>query len=109
MKKRRIRIHQKTLKLMNDPEYIYIWINPENREIAICSADKSSKDVLKINKARECEIYSKFLFDRLKTTTPNLEKDRTYRFEGTLSQNRRIARFKITDTNVFHGQGKSYE
>lgn len=94
---------------MNDPEYIYIWVNPADSEIAICSADKNSKDVLKINRAKECEIYSSFLFDKLKKITPTLNKDSTYRLEGVLNKSRKVARFKITDTNLIHGQGKTYE
>ena len=100
MKKRRIRIHQKTLKLMNSPEYIYIWVNPDDMEIAICNADKSSKDALKIHSGHECEIYSTFLFSKLKKTAPCLKENRTYKLAGILSRDNRVARFSLIDSNV---------
>ena len=109
MKKNRLRIHQKTLRLMNRPEYVYIWVNPDEKELAICCADKGSKDAIKVKKAKECEIYSRFLFSKLKRTAPNLEHDKTYVFEGVLSKGNKVARFSIADNEVFRGRDRSYE
>ena len=94
---------------MNNPDYIYIWVNPDEKEIAICCADKSSKDAIKVKMAKECEIYSAFLFSKLKWTASCLEDDKTYVLEGILSKGNKVARFSIADTEVFRGRDRSYE
>ena len=33
--------------MMNNPECIYIWVNPEQKVIAICACENNSKDALK--------------------------------------------------------------
>ena len=102
MKKRRMRIHKQTLNMMNNPEYIYIWVNPNDKAIAICSCEKSNKDALKVQNKRECEIYSTSLFEELKSLNVDLIEDCTYRLTGIVSQGKKVARFNITGSLVLN-------
>ncbi|SCW67175.1 hypothetical protein SAMN02910456_02504 [Ruminococcaceae bacterium YRB3002] len=101
MKKRRIRIHKQTLKMMNNPEYIYIWVNPEDLVVAICSCDGSNKDAVKVKDKRECEIYSTTLFEELKRTNmgAGLSENCTYRFAGSVNKGNKVATFRIDNIN----------
>ena len=98
MKKRRVRIHRQTLHLMNDPEYVYIWVNPEDKEIAICSCEERSKDALKVPNSKNCDLYSSDLFFTLKKTDLGLAEDKTYRFQGQISKGNKVARFNIKES-----------
>ncbi len=97
MKKRRLRIHRQTLRMMNNPEYIYIWVNPEEKAIAICACESSNKDALKVPTGRNCEIFSTGLFEELKNLNIGLFADCTYRLFGVLSQKNKVARFSILE------------
>ena len=97
MKKHRLRIHKQTLNMMNNPEYIYIWINPNDKAIAICSCEQSNKDALKIPTKRECELYSTGLFEELKCLNVGLLDGCTYRLTGSVSQGKKVARFNIIE------------
>lgn len=83
--------------MMNDPEYIYIWVNPNDTTIAICSCDKTSKDALKIPSGRNCELYSTTLFEELKHINSGLKEDNTYRLKGYVSQGKKVARFNVLE------------
>ena len=98
MKKRRLRIHKQTLHLMNDPEYIYIWVNPKELVIAICACEKSTKDALKVPASRECEIYSANLIEEIRKTNLQLFEECTYRLNGVISQGKKVAKFNILES-----------
>ena len=83
--------------MMNEPEYIYIWVNPNDKAIAICSCEKSNKDALKVQAKRECEIYSTSLFEELKSLNIGLIEGCTYRLTGIVSQGKKVARFNIIE------------
>ena len=83
--------------MMNEPEYIYIWVNPNDKAIAICSCEKSNKDALKVQTKRECEIYSTSLFEELKSLNIGLIEGCTYRLTGIVSQGKKVARFNIIE------------
>ena len=100
MKKKRIRIHKQTLHLLSDPQYIYIWVHPEERAIAICVCDKSSKDAVKILPKRECEIYSTELFVELGRLQPDWSSGSTYRIQGMIENTNMIAKFYLRDNSI---------
>lgn len=81
--------------MMDNPEYIYIWVNPDEMAIAICTSEKSNKDALKVPDKRECEIYSTGLFEELKKANRNLCEECTYRLIGEVSKGKKVARFSI--------------
>lgn len=83
--------------MMNNPEYIYIWVNPDDMAIAICTCERSNKDALKVSDKRECEIYSTGLFEELKKANKNLSDERTYRLVGEVSKGKKVARFSIKE------------
>ena len=97
MKKKRIRIHKKTLRSLNNPEYVYIWINPKDNSIAICACENGSRDAIRVNTNRDCEIYSMALFYELGRLNRDLFDDRTYRIDGSVKQGDRILVFSMYD------------
>ncbi len=86
---------------MNDPEYIYIWVNPDDMEIAICSCESGNKDALKVPGGKNCDLYSSDLFFKLRNTDLGLTDDRTYRFSGVISKGNKVARFNIKKSMCF--------
>ena len=83
--------------MMNNPEFIYIWVNPEEMSIAICACESSNKDALKVSYEHDCDIYSANLFDELRNSDKVLFQERSYRLKGVVSQGRKVARFNILD------------
>lgn len=83
--------------MMNNPECIYIWVNPEQKVIAICACESSNKDALKVPTGRNCEIFSTSLFEELMNLNVGLQEDHTYRLNGVLSQGQKVARFSILE------------
>ena len=84
--------------MMNNPEYIYIWVNPEEMAIAICACERTNKDALKVPTGRNCEIKSTSLFKELKSMNLGLFDDCTYRLTGIISQGRKVVRFNILES-----------
>ncbi len=111
MKKRRIRIHKQTLRNMNNPEYVYIWINPKENTIAICACDKENRDAVRVKTSKDCEIYSAALFYELGRLNRDLDDDCTYRINGKLKRGDRISEFSMGDafnvnTMMFRGKNE---
>lgn len=50
IKRRRIRITHKTLKLINDPEYFRILVNPESKGLVIEGCSESDKGAYQVSK-----------------------------------------------------------
>ena len=100
MKKNRIRIHKRTLHLMNDPKYVYICVNPNKKTIAICACDDNSKDAIAVRTKRDCEIYSSGLFYELARINRTIDDDSSYRVTGNIKQGDKIAEFSIFDAVV---------
>ena len=59
-RKKRIRIHRSTLKLLGTPKYIQILIDPKSASLAIRRCEKNARLTLKLpNKMTDsCELYS---------------------------------------------------
>ena len=98
MKKQRIRIHKKTLELLNNPEYVLILVNPHKSAIAVCPTDSEQKDSLKISyDDSDCEYYSKELMTQLSKLRLFTDQSYTYRIKGNVLNNGRIAIFDMND------------
>ncbi len=98
MKKQRIRIHKKTLELLNNPEYVLILVNPHKSAIAVCPTDAGKKDTLKITyNDSDCEYYSKELMTQLSRLRLCIDRSYTYRIKGKVLNNGRIAIFDMND------------
>lgn len=102
-KRNRIRIHQVTLHLLGDPEYVQLLINPDEKTIALrCS---NADDHLAHNTAPKgrnrkqcCELTSKGLLTSLKELYFE-DDDRNYRITGNIIKHERVAEFKMKDSD----------
>ena len=83
--------------MLNDPRYIYIWVNPQEKSIAICVCGNDNKDAVKVLPKRECEIYSSELFSELGRLQENWCTDCTYRVEGIVLNSKKMAVFQLSD------------
>ena len=99
MKKKRIRIHKQTLRLLDNPGYIQLLVNPEQKTIAIKVCNASAQQVHKIlyKPSVECDLYSKELMYQLNTVCPELISGYTYRLFGKLLPEKGVALFQMTE------------
>ena len=98
MKKKRIRLNQNTLTLIGKPEHIHLLVNPNDQTIAICVCKDKDKDAIRIRySSRDCEIYSKFLMERILKLSDRIQADKTYRITGYISENKKMITFRIDD------------
>ncbi len=106
MKKCRIRIHKTTLKNMGKPEYIQLLVNPDNRRIAICSADKNTSQVHRIVWSRivdnSFELYSKYLIEKLNEVGIDWNPEGSYRILGLVLPRKGIACFNMMDATMIN-------
>ncbi len=109
MRKKRLRIHKKTLHLLNDPQYVYICINPKEKTIAICASDGAGKDAVKVKDERNFEIYSSGLFYELERLNRDMYDDTTYRVDGIVETGYMKAEFSILDAEAVSNKPCKYE
>lgn len=96
-----IRIHKKTLHILNDPDYVQLLVNPEKKLIALRPTIKEDRLAQKIrwkilqtgNKC--CEIRSKYLVEALQQVCYELKYAHIYRIPGTYYQSDDTAVFDI--------------
>lgn len=101
-KRNRIRIHQVTLRLLGDPDYVQILVNPDEKTIALrCSNadDPRSHNTSPKGKNRRqcCELTSKVLLDSLKNLYYE-DDECNIRITGNLIKKERVAEFKMKDS-----------
>ena len=97
-----MRIHKQTLQMMNNPPYIYLWVNPEQKTIAIRVGDSNGRDVISTQKKRDCEVYSTALFYEFRRLNRDMQDDCTYRINGSMKKNNTVAEFSLDELNVFN-------
>lgn len=102
LKKYRIRIHKATLRLLGDPKYIQLLVNPNTMEVAIRGVDKelSGAQTHKIDPRSlrpdiDCEIYSRSFMTKLFDIVGDLEANCTYRATGEVIPTKRIAVYSL--------------
>lgn len=99
MKKNRIRIHKTTLRLLMNPKFIHILINPEKNTLAICPSLHRGRDTLSIQcrTNHDCELYSKDLMYQISTLKPEINTDTSYRIEGIMDEENIAIVFNISN------------
>lgn len=105
MRKKRIRVHKRTLHALGDPDFVVLIINPEEQTLGIkCSMldDKLAHRVHKSNmKKKDCyELYSKRLMAALHELCPGWDEKRNYRLEGEVIADEGMAVFSMKDYSV---------
>lgn len=101
LKKNRIRVHKTTLELLGFPEFIQLLINPDTSEIVLHRSVEEDYLAHKItygkNKRNSYEFYSLDLLHQIRTVSPNLSDNYSYRIEGTVNKKGTLARFQLAD------------
>ena len=89
LKKYCIRLHKVTYRLIGQPKYIQLLVNPKDGVVAVRAINKGSKDnqAYKINKVRmesdhSYEIYSRSFVEKLWELTNGLDSGCSYRLNG---------------------------
>lgn len=101
-KKSRFRIHKNTLRMLGNPDYIQILVNPYKNVLAIrCSIreDRLSHEVRleRFPSKNSYELYSYSLAANLLSNNQHLQNGNSYRFYGTLNSSHGIVLFCLND------------
>lgn len=96
----RIRIHKKTIRSIGSPEYIALLINPEKLTLGIVGCSEKMRDSHRIEfkKAQCYELYSKSLVEKIKTTFPYWDINKSYRLTGDYVERNRMAQFILSES-----------
>ncbi|MCL2662667.1 MAG: hypothetical protein FWE83_04970 [Oscillospiraceae bacterium] len=107
-KQNRIRIYKRTLRLIGNPDYIILLINPEEQILIILSSDKSDKKAFHTKRLitgnkQSYEISSKHLLRKLLAVCTNWQDNRLYRVYGEVVPNQSAVQFRLTDAFIACG------
>ncbi len=101
-------IHKNTLRLLGNPEYIQILVNPTEKIIVLCRSFKSDYLAHHVNKdifmesRKSLKICSYALLDNLHKIHPAWIKGNTYRMTGEFIPNMNIIKFKMNNASVIN-------
>ncbi|MCC8014012.1 MAG: hypothetical protein LIO87_02360 [Eubacterium sp.] len=106
LKKNRIRIHRHTLRLLGNPKYIQILVNPSDGKIALRKSDRKDYLAHKIyHSTEDCiEIYSSALIENLMAVNENLIFNRSYRLYGNIDVRSEMVLFSIKESILIEEQ-----
>jgi hypothetical protein len=99
-KKNRIRIHRNTLRLIGNPEYIQLLVNPYKKIIGIKASCQEDKLAHKVNDyfvvtGNSYELYSRDLLYTLTKVNNDWQNYEIFRLEGNISHANRLALFSM--------------
>lgn len=102
-RKKRIRIHRSTLKLLGNPKYIQILINPERTSLAIRRCEKGDRLALKLpgRKSDSCELYSTNLVSLFYDICSKWDIQAQYRLIGKISGGGSLACFRLQESELY--------
>jgi len=108
MKRNCIRIYKRTLHSIDDPEYIHLLVNPEERTLAILRSDCTDPRSYRLPKARfgnkQCfEIISKSLVMSLLDLCDGWQENCSYRVYGDVASNECVVQFNLEDSFISCG------
>lgn len=103
-RKKRIRIHRSTLKLLGDPKYIQILVNPERTTLAIRRCKKTDIVALKLpcRKSDSCELYSTNLVSLFYDVCSKWDTQAQYRLIGKMFGDGSIACFRLQESELYN-------
>lgn len=113
-KRRRIRLYQKTLRLIGDPEYILLLVNPGERTMAIVRSDSSDLRAYRIQwtpfhlERRYIELQSNSLMRNLLELCANCQGNHAYRICGECIPGENAMQFDL-EKPVMIGKDKGHE
>ena len=85
------------MHLLEDPEYIDLLVNPDQKILAVRASESSYPFSHKIiyDSQQDHELYSKVLLRQLRILHPELETHNTYRLYGRFVQEKKIVLFEM--------------
>ena len=100
LKKNRIRIHKQTLKMLGDPAYIQLLVNPQDSMIAIrpsFSGEHLAHSIKsrRVNDKYTNEIYSADFIKALNAISFGWKQDQMYRIYGKMNFRENLVYFDI--------------
>ena len=100
LKKSLIRIHRNTLRLLGDPDYIQLLINPATKMIAIKAGDKKDYLAHKVKNHRfktgySYELYCKNLLQTMMTIDCGWEYGNIFRLYGQFNPKVGVIQFSM--------------
>lgn len=104
LKKSLIRVHRNTLRLLGDPDYIQLLINPNAKMIAIKAGDKRDYLAHKVRKYRfetgySYELYCKDLLQTMMTVDCGWEYGNIFRLYGQFNSKAGVIQFSMLETS----------
>lgn len=97
-------IHKNALRLLGNPEYIQILVNPAEKTIVLCQSFESdhlahhvNKDIF-IEARKSLKIHSYALTCNLHKVNPLWNKDTTYRLTGEFITQLNIIKFRMNNS-----------
>ena len=100
LKKYRIRIHKNVLRMIGEPHYIQLLVNPVAKTVAVRGVEKNyTKDQThridrrKMNSDNSYEIYSKDFVQTLCQVVGGLDEGYGYRMSGDIVPKEKLALF----------------
>ena len=116
IKKYRIRIFKSTLRDLGNPHYVQLLINPESLSFAIKAVDHEFRGdqthkVTRFFNSSEIsvDIYSRTFVSMLLDIVPQLSQGHSYRLEGLILPETRIALFSLSTMIPLDEQGDDNE
>ena len=104
-------IHKLTLKLLGNPEYIQILVNPAEKSIVLCRSTEKDhlaqhvrKDVFTSCKVTY-RIHSHLLVKGLQKTYPAWNNENTYQIKGKFMPALNIIKFRMKDSEIVTDNG----
>lgn len=99
-----IMIHKNTLRLLGNPEYIQILVNPAEKTIVLCRSFESDHLAHRVNKniftetRKSLKICSHALTNNLHKVNPAWIKSKTYRMTGEFVAHLNIIKFRMNSS-----------
>ena len=102
VKKHRIRVHKETLHQLNDPKFIQLLFNPEQKVLLVRCCSEQDAQSMKIGayklfqSTNSIEFYSMTLIEKIKDVVDDIEVGKAYRLSGELKLNKGLAVFPLS-------------
>lgn len=104
LKKRRIRIHENTIRALHNPEYIVLLVHPEERTLAVMCSQPSDKRAHRVpirakERCKSYELYSTSLIQNLLALNPEWVDNFSYRMVGQPITNKGMVMFHMSQAS----------
>jgi len=103
LNRRRIRIHKAMLRLIDEPKYVQLLVNPDDMVVALLFVDRKDADneTHKVNiNSRSIEICSKEFVSKLGKIANISDEYRSFRLNGKVVPSKNMAVFSLKEVSA---------